>query len=296
MVVAMAALPLGMVGCGGSGGGSKPTVITAAQTAGVAGSWGGTWSEGADASTFAVEIDCAGNLTGTLTPSGGGSAETVTGTVTTWNATTGAFQATLTRAGESHTLTGVVKGSDLTGSFTTDVGTTGNFVVTLSGSALVCTAQQIADLSSGSSVTADLVAAVDTEATTCNGTGAVPYGGSVTASATQTATDNVALLLKPNADGGVDVVMTFAPTEKTPQVAFIGTSPDTGTELRFTAVGTTSGTNYLATFDTTLIINGDGTLQGTFVGNVDADGDSILTGTNDCTAISGTFTGGALTP
>jgi len=284
-------LTTGLVGCGGSSGSSNPASTTAAETAGVAGSWSGTWSEAGVASVFDATIDCSGGLTGTLTPSGGGSAEPVTGTVTTWNATTGAFQATATRGGESHTLTGVVNGSDLTGSFTTDTGTTGNFVVTISGNASICTAQQVADLASGSSVTTDLISAVDAATTTCTagGTGADPYDGGAT-------TNNAAILLKPNSNGTVDVIMTFAPTETTAQVGVIGTSADTGSELRFTGVGTTSGTDYLATLDITLAIGADGSLTGTFTGNVDADGDSVLTGTHDCSAIAGTFSGDRLVP
>ncbi len=289
-VAAVVALTLGTVGCGDSGSSSKPAAATAAETAGVAGSWGGTWTEGAENSTFSATINCSGGLTGTLTPTGG-DAEQVTGTVTTWNATTGAFQATVTRNGESHTLTGVVNGSDLTGSFTTDTGATGNFVVTLSGDTTICTAQQVADLGASESVSADLISAVDDAATTCTegGTGADPYRGT-------TATDNVAILLKPNAGGTVDVIMSFAPTGTTAQVGVIGTSADTGSELHFTGVGTTSGTSYLATLDITLAIGGDGTLTGTFTGNVDADGDGAFDGTNDCSAIAGTLSGGALVP
>lgn len=281
-VAAVAVLVLGTVGCGDSGSSSKPAVTTAAETAGVAGSWGGTWTEGAENAVFAAEIDCAGIFTGTLTPTGS-DAEQVTGTVTTWNATTGAFQATVTRSGESHTLTGVVNGSDLTGSFTTDTGATGNFVVTLSGDTTICTVQQIADLTSGSSVSADLVTAVNDANTTCNGTGADPYRN-----------DSVAILLKPNAGGTVDVIMSFAPTETTAQVGLIGSSADTASDLRLTGVGTTSGTDYLATLDITLAIAADGTLTGTFTGNVDANGDGDLTGANDCSAITGTLSGSPL--
>jgi len=289
VVAAIAALTSGLVGCGGSSSSSKPAPTTATETAGVAGSWSGTWSEAGVASTFDASINCSGVLSGTLTPSSGGNAEPVTGTVTTWNATTGAFQATITRGGESHTLIGVVNGNDLTGSFTTDAGATGNFVVTLSGNATICTAQQVADLSSGSKVTSELISAVDAATSTCNGTGADPYDGGAT-------TDNVAILLKPNAGGTVDVVMTFAPTDTTAQVGVIGTSADAGSELHFTGVGTTFGTNYLATFDVILTIGGDGSLTGTFAGTVDADGAGDLSGANDCTAIAGTFSGGGLVP
>jgi len=289
MVVAIAGMTLGTVGCGDSGGGSTPIATTATETAGVAGSWGGTWNEAGVASIFDVTIDCSGHLTGTLTPSGGGDAESVTGTVTTWNATTGAFQAILIRGGESHTLTGVVNSSALTGSFTTDAGATGNFVVALSGNTTICTAQQVADLGSGSSVTSDLISAVDTDTTTCNGTGADPYAG-------DPVTDNVAILLKPNAGGTVDAIMTFAPTGTTAQVGVIGTSVETGSEIRFTGVGTVSGTNYRADLAVTLAIAADGSLTGTFTGTVDADGDGDLAGTNDCTSIAGTLSGGTLVP
>ncbi len=288
-------------GCGGGGGGSSSTTTTtAAETAGVAGSWSGTWSEGAEVSTFEVSIDCSGGLTGTLTPTAG-DPETVSGTVTTWDATSGAFEATLSRNGESETLTGVVHSGDLTGSFKSDTGAAGNFVVSLSGSTLICNAAQIAEGSAGDSVSTDLTSTVDDAATTCSGDGAVPYGGSpVVATATGAATGNVAVLLKPRTlDDGtqvVDVIMTFAPTDTTPQVGVVGTTTDTGSEMHFTGVGTTSGSDYLATLDTTLTIDADGSLSGTFTGTVDADGDGDLTGTDDCTAIGGTFSGEALAP
>ncbi|RMF88430.1 MAG: hypothetical protein D6739_00115, partial [Nitrospirae bacterium] len=259
-------------------------------------------SEAAQVSTFTAAIDCAGGLTGTLTPSEG-EAEEVSGTVTAWDPDTGAFQASLTRGGTTYTLTGVLNTNDLTGSFTTSAGTTGNFVVSLSGSPLVCTVDQIASGSAGDEVPAALTSTVATEATTCNGDGAVPYGGEPVASGSvksASTTENVAVLLKPRTleDGSkvVDVLLTFAPTDTTPQIAFVGQSADTGSEMRFTAVGTSSGTDYEANLDVSLIINADGSLQGTFEGNVDADGDGDLTGPDDCSALSGTFTGGFQSP
>jgi len=276
MAVAITTAAIPLVGCGGGGSSSKPTALTAAETAGVAGSWSGTWTEAGVAATFAATIDCVGNLTATLTPSGG-AAESIEGTVNTWNATTGAFAATLTRGGDSHTLTGVVNGRDLTGSFESDAGTTGNFIVSLAGNALICTAAQIAELDSVASVTSDLTSTVSTS--TCQGTGATPY------------TSDAAILLKPHTGGGVDMIMTFAPTATTAQVGLIGTTTDTGSELHFAAVGTIAGDGYLANLAITSVINGDGTLQGSFTGTVDADGDGLLTGANDCSALSGTLTG-----
>ncbi|RMF77651.1 MAG: hypothetical protein D6739_12545, partial [Nitrospirae bacterium] len=107
-----ALLACGLAACGGGGGGGhKPAPVTPAETAGVAGSWSGTWSEAAQVSTFTAAIDCAGGLTGTLTPSEG-EAEEVSGTVTAWDPDTGAFQASLTRGGTTYTLTGVLNTND----------------------------------------------------------------------------------------------------------------------------------------------------------------------------------------
>jgi len=303
-VAAVVALTIGTVGCGDSGSSSKPAVTTAAETAGVAGNWSGTWNEAGVGSRFNVTIDCTGRLTGTLAPSGGGDAESATGTVTTWvwdqTKGKGSLSADMTIGDVEQQLTGsVVRTIDpetdtfvftLSGSVTVASNQTAGIVLTISGSPLICTAQQVADLSSGGSVSADLISAVDDAATTCTGTGADPYSGDTT-------TDNVAILLKPNAGGTVDVSMTFAPTDTpTAQVGVIGISTDSGSELRFTGVGTTSGTDYLATLDITLDIGGDGTLTGTFVGNVDADGDDAFDGANDCSAISGTLSGSTLVP
>jgi len=316
MVVATVALTTGVVGCGGGGSSSTPVATTATETAGVAGSWGGTWNEGGVESHFDVTIDCSGGLTGTLTPSGGGNAEPVTeGTVTSWTwdetKSEGTISANFTIGGETRQLVGIVLRSrdstgnlelEMTGSATLDSRQTASIVLQISGNLLICNASQIADLSSGSSVTSGLTPTVDPATTTCTGggTGAVPYGGTVNPASTTSPTDKVAILLQPRtlSDGTqvVDVIMTFAPTDASPQVGVIGTSASTGSELQFSGIGTTSGTDYEANLDVSLAIGADGTLSGTFTGNVDADGNGNFDDANDCSAISGTLSGDALVP